>query len=414
MDDPLPNKGSSVLNRISRIFRREGLRGFYVRLRHPKQRVSGRFDMPTLKPPFMFVGGTDAQVKRLREAFRLLPGFLVAPDQGYAEHVIRLAPAIAEPAPGTDCTILWSTPEEVKAFCRHGRKARQWLGNAAAVLVPSSACFQHLATLGLSEGRIFVLSPAHAGPGELAGGLARWLIAGRILSPRDIDVTLFPALSGLGPSARLCLSLPEAPWRRNAFLACDLPDFKIFDGIRLSPGWIGCGWSYGTIARAALALDATPLVICEDDIAPPLGFRQKLQRVENYLAGQDWDLFSGLLTDLPETARIDRVTRLDGITFIHLDYATGMVLNIYGPRVLAHLAAWSPEAGPVRTNTIDAWLSELPGLRVITTVPFLVGHDSQARSTLFGFANQRYDSMIRASENRLQRMVEAFERARMR
>lgn len=411
---PLPNKGSSVLDRISRIFQREGLRGFYVRLRHPKRRVPGRFDVLTVKPPFRIVGGTDAQVKRLRDAFRLLPGFLAVTDQDCAEHVIRLAPTIAEPAPGADCTILWTTLEELEAFCRHGRKARRWLADAAAILVPSPICFQHLAALGLSEGRIFVLPPAHAGPGDLASGLARWLIACKVLSPRDIDVALFPVLSGLRPSARLCLSLPEAPRRRNTFLARALSDFEIFDGIRLSPGWTGCGWSYRTIARAALAQNAMPLMICEDDMAPPSGFRQKLQRVEDYLAGQEWDLFSGLLTDIPETARIDRVTRLDGMTFIHLDYATGMVLNIYGPRVLAHLAAWSPETGPVRTNTIDAWLSELPELRVITTVPFLVGHDSQARSTLFGFANQRYDSMIRASESRLQRMVEAFERARMR
>jgi len=240
--------------------------------------------------------------------------------------------------------------------------------------------------------------------------LARWLVAAGALSPRELDSALFPALSKLGSEAKLCLSLPEKPARREKFRALNLSEFAFFDGIRLQPGWIGCGWSYRTMASVALDRGAVPLAVCEDDMVPPHKFRQNLRQVEAYLAGQNWDLFSGLLTDVSETARIVGVAREDGLTFVHLDYATGMVFNIYGSRVLTHLATWAPETGSIAENTIDAWMSRLPGLRVVTTLPFLVGHDSQAHSTLFGFANRRYDGMIRQSEIRLQRLVQAFEK----
>lgn len=402
-----------MLDRFSRIFRREGLRGFYVRLRYPKRRARGGSEMPATRPPFRITGGTAAQAERLRQALGLVLESSAVTGTGVdaaGQNTIRLSPAITDPAPGRNCTVLWHSPQEVGAFCRDTVQARRWLAKAAAILVPSAECFQRLVGLGLVERKILVMPLADdADPQTLAGALARWLIETRALSPRDMDTALFPVLAGLEPGAKLCLGLPESSRRRLSFLAHGLSDFRMFDGIRLSPGWIGCGWSYRTIARAALARGALPILVCEDDMAPSPGFRRNLERVEEYLAGQDWDLFSGLLTDLSETVRIDHVVRQDGLTFVHLNYATGMVMNIYGPRVLAHLANWNPETGPIETNTIDAWMSELPGLRVVTTLPFLVGHDSQVRSTLFGFANRRYEGMIRASEARLERMVEAFE-----
>ncbi|UXU80328.1 hypothetical protein GB880_011050 [Paracoccus sp. SMMA_5_TC] len=41
----------------------------------------------------------------------------------------------------------------------------------------------------------------------------------------------------------------------------------------------------------------------------------------------------------------------------------------------------------------------------MTTLPFLARHDDAAMSTVFGFANRRYASLIRASESRLSRMA---------
>lgn len=397
-----------MINKITRVFRREGLRGFYVRLRYPRKRVpSGA--VPSVSLPVTVVGARALQVARLQGALELLLGSAGEDRDASDCHRIRLSPAITEAPPDSHCTVAWCVTSEVESFCRNGALARRWLRGAGFFLVPSSADFRRLAELGLAECRIFVLPSADAGTRELAGGLARWLVAAGALSPHDLDQALFPALSELGSETKLCLSMPETPARREKFRNRDLFDFTVFDGIRLQPGWVGCGWSYRTMARAALDRGAVPLAVCEDDMIPPHKFRQNLTNVEAYLAGQNWDLFSGLLTDVSETARIARVARQDGLTFVHLNYATGMVFNIYGPRVLAHLAAWSPETGSIAEHTIDTWMSRLPGLRVVTTLPFLVGHDSQAHSTLFGFANRRYDGMIRESETRLQRLVQAFE-----
>lgn len=251
--------------------------------------------------------------------------------------------------------------------------------------------------------------PAPAGDAlrDMAAGLARWLIAAGCLRPDAVEATLYPALRRLAPQARLCLGLPESGDRRRAFLRLGLEDFAILDAIRMQPGWQGCGWSYASIARAALAQGAVPLTVCEDDMQPRAQFHRHLAGIETYLAQTEWDLFSGLVTDLPETCRIHRVEDRDGLRFVHLDYAIGMVCNIYNRRALERLAAWTPGGGRPEEDTVDVWLSRLPGLRVVTTLPFLAGHDPAATSTIFGFGNRRYESLIRATERRLAARVSA-------
>lgn len=398
-------------HKISRILRHEGWRGVYARLRYPKKMGTLK-PLPSLDRPFRILGGSEDQIDKLCQTLASLGKSVKITMDEEPVHCLYISPDPMAPRPDENCTILFKDPVEVIQFCRN-RTARKWLKGAGYILVPSPESFRVVEDVGIPSLRIFVVSWAGKNPRHLAGGLARWLVSAGGLKADNLDPTLFPALDGLHPGATLCLSLPETPSRREAFLRHKFLDIKIFDGIRMTPAWVGCGWSYRTMARAALAQSATPLTICEDDFTPPPMFDDRLANVQAYLAQQSWDLFSGLLTDLADTARIIRVDRCHGMTFVHLDFATGMVYNIYGPRVLAHLAAWAPENGPTAENTIDAWLSKLPDLRVITTLPFLVGHDSRLRSSLFGFDNRRYDGMIERSQARLFDRVQAFEQERI-
>ena len=51
---------------------------------------------------------------------------------------------------------------------------------------------------------------------------------------------------------RLCLGLPETPARRASFQRQPVQGFRVFDGLRYDPGWIGAALSFRTMARACL------------------------------------------------------------------------------------------------------------------------------------------------------------------
>lgn len=90
---------------------------------------------------------------------------------------------------------------------------------------------------------------------------------------------------------------------------------------------------------------------------------------------------------------------------IHTPHMMGMVFNVYNRSALEWLADWNPEGGDVATNTIDEWMNTMPGLRVISAVPFLAGHRDDVHSTIFGFRNTRYSGMIRATETEILSML---------
>lgn len=396
-----------VLGRIGRIWRHEGAAGLWTRLRHPKHTGGAGALTPRVVPPFRLTGPDPALVSAVRDAIGRLLGPAAVSDEAAAT-TIHIAPPVGKGAKfGAQDALLFPEPESAARFL--GQAGKGILADCGAVLLPDAALLAAFRRAGLGEGRLFVL-PALSDPARdgLAGGLARWLVAAGALAPDRVDPALFPALRDLGPGARLCLGLPESRARRAGFLRQNLPEFRIFDGLRLRPGWQGAGWSHATIARAALARNAVPLLVCEDDMRPQPDFRARLATVQAYLDRTEWDLFSGLLTDVPEDCHIHRVEKQGDLTFIHLDYATGMVLNICNRRVLEHLASWTPADGQPRSDTVDAWISRMPGMRVVTTLPFLAGHDATAVSTVFGFANRRYDSLIRASERRLARLAAAW------
>ncbi|MEJ8855938.1 class I SAM-dependent methyltransferase [Variovorax robiniae] len=241
--------------------------------------------------------------------------------------------------------------------------------------------------------------------------LFRALRALQVINGKTFDrVARPPAQLG----SKIALSLPETPERRAAFQKIRPSGFSIFDGIRATPGWVGCALSYQYLARNALQNDVNNLVICEDDVEFPPLFDQKMSRVLKFLDSREgqWDIFAGLIADLHNDVKILDLVEEDGLTIVVIDKMTSGVYNIYSRHALELLSNWRVENNDVVTNTIDRYLERTASLRVVTTLPFAAGHRVDADSSLWGISNQQYVDMISRSERRLEGKVWEFKARR--
>jgi len=240
----------------------------------------------------------------------------------------------------------------------------------------------------------------------------RFMLMRAMLALKLIDFDKFSTLVPTIDSAtnRFCLSLPETTVRRAQFMSDRQVDVELFDGIRYSPGWVGCALSYKFLCQHAELNGRPRILICEDDVEFSVGFRDRVEKVMEYLERRntDWDVFCGLIAHLHPEASIESVEQVDGETFVTMDRMTSTVFNIYNRKAIELIADWDPGNLDVTTNTIDRYLEHHPGLRVITTLPFLVGHHEDMSSSLWGFNNREYTAMISQSQALLQSKVDQF------
>lgn len=246
------------------------------------------------------------------------------------------------------------------------------------------------------------------------GTLARVVQRALIFAGRS-DAALYDYASDLGPFRPVdqgrgwCLSLPEHPARLAAFRRDGVPDFAPVTGLRRQPGWAGAACSYRQMARTLIAHGVSQAAICQDDAVPRHDFSRRLAVVADHMRQTGADLFTGLVTDVDETFRVTRVVRREGVTLVHLNRSVGLVFNIFGRRALEHLANWDEDAATGPLRTIDRHLAAAEGLDVVTCLPFLVDHRSGVFSSIWGFRNDRYNTLVQFSEQRLTEMVHAFE-----
>ncbi|HCI6774128.1 TPA: hypothetical protein NPP69_003967 [Klebsiella quasipneumoniae subsp. similipneumoniae] len=217
-----------------------------------------------------------------------------------------------------------------------------------------------------------------------------------------------------GDVPRLCLSLSETPVRRKAFFASPSHGFQFFEGIRYRIGWIGCGMSYKYMLSGMLASKAEMGIICEDDVIFPVDYDNKLNKIINHLQSTEakWHIFAGIIAHLHEDTKVLDVKVIDGIEYIYIDKMTSMVMNIYSRRGMDLISQWDEKNIDAETNTIDRYVESAQDLVVVTTLPFLVGYAEEQQSTLWGFENSQYTSLIKASENLLAEKVAEFKRNR--
>lgn len=217
-----------------------------------------------------------------------------------------------------------------------------------------------------------------------------------------------------GDVPRLCLSLSETPVRRKAFFASPSHGFQFFEGIRYRIGWIGCGMSYKYMLSGMLASKAEMGIICEDDVIFPVDYDNKLNKIINHLQSAEakWHIFAGIIAHLHEDTKVLDVKVIDGIEYIYIDKMTSMVMNIYSRRGMDLISQWDEKNIDAETNTIDRYVESAQDLVVVTTLPFLVGYAEEQQSTLWGFENSQYTSLIKASEKLLAEKVAEFKKNR--
>lgn len=207
---------------------------------------------------------------------------------------------------------------------------------------------------------------------------------------------------------RLCLSLPETPERRDQFLSQAKGGFQVWNGLKATPGWVGAALSYRHMFEKITESGLERAIVCEDDVLFPSDFNRRMDIVERYLKRRDWDVFSGFIADAHNDLTIVDVEEFEGETFVHVDRTVSMVFNIYNRKVMKFLAKWDPSDRNVETNTIDRYLENKGGMRVILTLPFLVGHRPDAQSTIWGFDNTQYDDVVEQSQKRLTEKLAEF------
>lgn len=208
---------------------------------------------------------------------------------------------------------------------------------------------------------------------------------------------------------RVCLSLPEAVERREAFDRDNHYGFEVFPGLRHKRGWTGCGLSYKFIMKKAQEQALEKILVCEDDVFFPDDFEERFQRCLDYLAKhEEWDIFQGLMADVGNVT-VSKVDRENGQVFAHLDHMISTVFNVYSQNVYPDITAWDEKNDNVHTNTIDRSL-EAKDLRIVATAPFLVGHKEELNSTVWGFNNSQYSDMIDESSKKLELLIEKFEK----
>lgn len=210
---------------------------------------------------------------------------------------------------------------------------------------------------------------------------------------------------------RICLSLPESTQRRKAFDEDNHYGFQCIPGLRHEKGWVGCGLSYKFIFKKAAECGMEKLMICEDDVIFPENFEQELAQIIDKLNAQEkWSIFSGVMADVGRIKVSDCIKDEDGY-LIKINHMVSMVFNIYNREMFELFLKWDEQNRDVQKNAIDRYL-ESKDLSVYVKLPFLVGHKEELDSTIWGFSNVQYASMIEKCQNTLLETAKEYENER--
>jgi hypothetical protein len=211
--------------------------------------------------------------------------------------------------------------------------------------------------------------------------------------------------------SEIVISMPETYLRKKEFLD-SYSDLKIpvFEGLRHNVSWLGCGLSYKYLASSAVKSGMDRIIIMEDDVVLPTNYEEIKNLILAYLDSirGAWDVFAGLIADLPDGVEVLGVEEFCGIRFITLSKMTGMVWNVYNKETLSFLAKWDPHNSNVQTNTIDRYLNSKSDLRVVVSSPYLFGHRIEARSSLWNIDNTQYGEMIDETVAKLDYLVDEY------
>jgi glycosyltransferase involved in cell wall biosynthesis len=320
-------------------------------------------------------------------------------------HHFRLIPPVARSLYFLSETSAGDIDDELVAFLSRG------LG----VLAPSQEIIAILQRHGLPLRQIYLVPDRcvdETGPRVFFGmdNLAPRALHGvGVLSDDEFERATAHLVS---PSRTYALCLPEYLDRFENARRNLLPGAILYPGLRHVEPWMGCAASYRHLARNALKGDGGPLSIHEDDAEFEPDVEARLAAIRAYLDSLPggWDVLSGLITDLSETATVSRVEDWEGERLVTLDRTVGLVFSIFNRRAIESLAKFSVEGSDIQLHTIDRYL-ERQNFVCVTPERPLAAHRKDMNSTLWlngsvedphsAVNNGLMSVMIEASQSRL-------------
>ncbi len=212
-----------------------------------------------------------------------------------------------------------------------------------------------------------------------------------------------------------CLSLPESQVRMLNFMQDNKFNIQVFNGMRHSIGWVGCGLSFKTMINYSKDLGLDYVIICEDDVEFYPEFANRLQLVLDYLTRNThkWDIFSGLIANLHPDTQVLAIEEFQGEKFVYIDKIMSMVFNIYNISCFDSILGWDHKIRDAEINTIDKFLESQHSLRCVSLDGFLVGHKEEQKSTLWGFQNSQYNALIEKSSTLLKQKIAEYEQSKI-
>lgn len=203
------------------------------------------------------------------------------------------------------------------------------------------------------------------------------------------------------------LSLTECIDRQASFKSRN-PTIPVFQGLRHCVGWKGCGLSYKFLIKRAKDLGYEQITICEDDALLPDNWQQKIKEIENYLAGKEWDIFSGLIAVAHKDTLISDCEKTPLGRLVLLDKITSTVFCVYNKSIFDRLIIWDHLK---IDNHIDRFIQRIGSLKAYCLLPFFVKM-VDAESTLWdGVNNNTYADMAKKSQSILEKKTDDFLRS---
>ena len=210
-----------------------------------------------------------------------------------------------------------------------------------------------------------------------------------------------------------CLHLIETPERINKFKKINnitsSSNIEIFPAFKYNPGWKGCALSYLNLIYNAKRCNLENITICEDDCRFPYELKEIYNIIKEFLSKIEWNIFVGVIADLPTDVKIINIYQYKNIKFIELNKMNSMVFNIYNKNSYDNILKWNINNNDVHTNTIDKFLNTT-NLTFITTYPFYFDCIN-VNSTLWGKnlnLFSEYNNMFKKSLNILDDKIRNF------
>jgi hypothetical protein len=207
-----------------------------------------------------------------------------------------------------------------------------------------------------------------------------------------------------------CLHLIETPERFNIFKKINQnklykTNLEIFPAFKFNPGWKGCALSYVNLIYNAKRCNLDNITICEDDCRFPYDFNEKYKIIKEFLNTIKWDIFSGVIANLPEDVNILKIYEYKNIKFIEIDKIYSMVFNIYNKSAYDTIIKWNFNNNNTNINTIDKYF-HYTNLKFITTYPFYfdcldVNTTLWGNNNLYTYYNKMFQKSLDILESKI-------------